>query len=245
MPTLASRQSLRREEEIALARRLIELQTLGPSAPTAAWNVAALEHRPTSVGCTLVAAETRTDKSFRIDIAEVSGLNSVAGALAAQCCLESLRRSRTADVTAANRHFLKHPAGEQAMLAAGALDFDTLDSTWTGVFAGLRPPIAVDSDGRVELLRGSGPFLGLTETTFPILHGRLPRGSRLFLLAGSGAGEVMTNLISALSESPGMALMEAVEKCGSQFVADLGSGLGLTLVGIERNALSVPARDVE
>ena len=176
MPTPASRQYLRRGEELALARRLVELQTPGSTAPTAGWNVAAFEHRPASFGCTLVAAENRTDKSFRIHIAEVSGLSPVAGALAAQCCLELLRRSRTADLTAVNKHFLRYPAGEQGMIAAGTLRFDSSDSTWTGAFAGLLPPIALDPDGRVERLRGSGPFLGLTETTFPILHGQFSDG---------------------------------------------------------------------
>ena len=245
MPTRDERQRRRHEEELALARRLVALHALGTAPPNAHWNLAAFEHRPASVGCTLVAAETAENSTFSIHLAEVSGLNPIAGTLAAQCCLEILRRTEGVDLVELNRYFFDQPPGERAMIAAGSLRFDAGDSTWQGSFAGMVAPILVDAGGGAELLRGSGPFLGLTETTFPILRGRLRPGARLILLAGSGAGEVLTDLLARLSKSTPSPPATQIGRLGSELVADLESGFGLTLVGIERTALPAPGANVE
>ena len=123
------------------------------------------------------------------------------------------------------------------MLAAGIVRFHPDEPTWIGSFAGLAAPISVNSDGRVKHLRGTGPFLGLTETTFPILRGTVEPGARLFVFAGSGAGE---RSIERFRAFPKEALNECVERIGRELAADLEPGFGLTLLGIERRALSAP-----
>ncbi len=245
MPTVASRQHLRREEELALARRLAELHRLDIASPNPGWNLATFEHRSASAGCTLLAVRSGEHSDLRIRIAEVSGLNPVAATLAAQCGLELLRRNRTGELGELNEYFLANPPGDHSMIAAGTLRFDAADSTWGGRFAGLHPPLAIHPDGGVEQLRGSGPFLGLTRTTFPIVHGRLRPGGRLLLLAGSGAGEVRTELLAHLMNAPPSPLDEFMRRLGSDLAADLEPGFGLSLIGIERNRLPVPGAELE
>ncbi len=245
MPTVASRQLLRREEELALARRLAELHRADAPAPNAIWNWATSEYRSTSAGCTLLAVQSAEHADLLIRIAEVSGLNPVAATLAAQCGLELLRRNRTGDLGELNEYFSANPPSDRAMIAAGTLRFDAADSTWVGRFAGLHPPIAIDSDGGVEQLRGSGPFLGLTRTTFPVVRGQLRGGGRLLLIAGSGAGEVRTELLAHLRNAPTSPLDEFIRCLGSDLAADLEPGFGLSLIGIERNRLPVPGAELE
>lgn len=245
MPTVASRQHLRREEELALARRLAVLHRVDAPAPNAVWNLATFEHRSASAGCTLLSVRSEEHSDLHLQIAEVSGLNPVAATLAAQCGLEILRRNRTVDLDELNDYFLANPPSDHAMIAAGTLSFDAADSTWSGRFAGLHPPLAIQPDGAVEQLRGSGPFLGLTRTTFPIVRGHLRFGSRLLLLAGSGAGELRTDLLAHLRNTPPSPLDDFIRRLGSDLAADLEPGFGLSLVGIERNRLPVPGAELE
>ena len=228
------RQRRRQATELALACRLAALHATKPPSINPRWTVAVFHHPAVSVGRTFVSTETDSDQSLRIRIAEVTGLGAVAGVLAGQCCLQMLNRAVGVDLVELNQHFSANPLGEDAMLAAGILRFHPKEPTWIGSFAGLAAPLSVSSEGRVELVRGSGPFLGLTETTFPILQGTVEPGTRLFVLAGSGAGERSADLIERFKASPKWALNECVERIGRNLATDLESGFGLTLVGIER-----------
>lgn len=234
MPTVASRQLLRREEELCLARRLrlLHLHRQPEGGPN--WNLASFHHSVDSVGCSLVGADVRSDSQLRVHIAEASGLTPVANVLAAQCCLEMLRRTGEADLIESNRDFFDPGWGEPAMIAAGNLRFEADGSNWCGSFAGLKPPISVEAEGRVELLRGAGPFLGLTETTFPILRRRLEPHARLLILAGSGAAEHSTELLDMLSRQTRSPIRAWVDELGSRLARDLEPGLSLLLLGIER-----------
>jgi len=229
------RQRRRHATELALAQQLTALHAAKPPAINPRWTVAVFHHPAGSVGCTFVSTETGSDLSSRILIAEVTGLGAVAGVLAGQSCLEMLNRAEEVDLVELNRHFSANPPGEDAMLAAGVVRFHPEEPTWIGSFAGLAAPISVSSEGRVELLRGSGPFLGLTETTFPILRGTVEPGARLFLLAGSGAGERSADMIERFNASPKWALNECMERIGRELAAGLEPDFGLTLVGIERS----------
>ena len=239
------RQRRQHATELALARQLAELRAAKPLAKNPRWTVAVFHHPAASVGCAFVSTQTDSDLSLRIRIAAVTGLGAVAGVLAGQCCLELLDRAEGVDLVESNRHFTANPPGENAMLAAGVLRFHPEDPTWIGSFAGLAAPLSVHSDGRVELLRGTGPFLGLTETTFPILRGTVEPGARLFLLVGSGAGERSTDSIERFKASLKWSMDECVERIGRELADDLESGFGLTLLGIERRALSTPSAVIE
>ena len=237
------RQRRRHATELAMAHRLASLHAAKPFAKNPRWTVAVFQHPAGSVGCTFVSTETDPDLSLRIRIAEVTGLGAVAGVLAGQCCLEMLDRAEGVDLVESNRYFSANPPGDETMLAAGILRFDPEYMTWMGSFAGLAAPISVNSDGCVEHLRGTGPFLGLTETTFPILRGTVEPGGRLFVLAGSGTGA--TDRIAGFGESPKWALGECVERIGRELAVNLEPGFSLTLLGIERRALPACGAEVE
>ncbi len=237
------RQRRRHATELELAHRLAALRAAKPFAENPRWTVAVFQHPARSVGCTFVSTRTDTDRSLRIRIAEVTGLGTVAGVLAGQCCLEMLDRAEGVDLVESNRYFSANPPGDDAMLAAGIVRFHPDEPTWIGCFAGLAAPISVGPDGRIEPLRGTGPFLGLTETTFPILRGTVEPGGRLFVLAGSGTGAA--DQIAGFGESPKWALGECVERIGRELAVDLEPGFSLTLLGIERRALPACGAEVE
>lgn len=233
MPTLDERQRLRHAAEQALARQLVDLHATEPMPRSDRWNVALFQHHHDSVGVTLVTTETRADSTLRIHLAEAAGSSVAAGVLAAQISLECLRRIDSPNLSSLNRHFLVHPPSEHALLAAATLCLNSEDATWCGSFAGLQAPTLIDPEGRIETLRGIGPFLGLTDTTFPLIRGTLTTGSRLLILAGSGStGRALPPL--PRSESIELGLAELVEQMGRELVVDLEPGFGLTLVGIER-----------
>jgi len=235
----------RLDGESALANRLAALHARPPAAASSNWNVALFHHAADAVGCALVATEIRADDSLRIDLADVGGLTPVAGVLAAQCCLELLRRTNGVDLVEANRYFLDGAVGEGAMIAAGTIRFDVETPTWDGSFAGLQAPIQIDAAGRIELLRGTGPFLGLTETTFPMLRGTLEPGARLIVLAGCGAAGRSTELLELLTMLRGSTLTDWIGEIGSRLAEQVEPGFGLTLVAIERIALPPAYADVE
>ena len=239
------RQRRRHATELALAHRLATLHAAKPLAKNPRWSVAVFHHPAGSVGCTFVSTQTDSDLSLCVRIAEVTGLGVVAGVLAGQCCLETLNLADGVDLVELNRHFSANAPGEDAMLAAGIVRFHPEEPTWIGSFAGLAAPISVDSEGRVEHLRGTGPFLGLTETTFPILRRTVEPGARLFVLAGSGAGERSAESIERFKAAPEWALDACVERIGRELAADLEPGFGLMLLGIERRALPACSAEVE
>ncbi len=233
MPTLDERQRQRYATEQSLARQLVNLHTSEPMPRSDRWNVALFQHHHDSVGVTLVTTETRADSTLRIHLAESAGISVAAGVLAAQISLECLRRIDSPNLSSLNRHFLQHPPNDHALLAAATLCLNAEDATWCGSFAGLPAPTLIDRDGRIETLRGIGPFLGLTDTTFPLIRGTLALGSRLLILAGSGStGRALTPL--PRSKTVELGLTELVEQMGRELVVGLEPGFGLTLVGIER-----------
>lgn len=240
MPALDERQNQRREDELALARRLTILHDAALRSGHPRWNLAAFAHHPDPVGATFLAAVTGADSDFHVHLAEASGLGLVAGVLAAECILELLRRDDASKFASLNRHFHLDPPGDRGLLAAGALHFRSEGLEWTGTFAGLQAPILVDDSGRVELLMGTGPFLGLTDTTSPTIRGLLHPGKRLFLLAGSGAGDQTPALCERLANTPNLPLAEMVERLGRELLPGLEPGFGLTLVGIERREYALP-----
>ena len=233
MPTLDERQRLRHAAEQALARQLVDLHATEPMPRSDRWNVALFQHHRDSIGVTLVTTETRADSTLRIHLAEAAGSSVAAGVLAAQISLECLRRTDSPNLSALNRYFLVHPPSEHALLAAATLCLNAEDATWCGSFAGLQAPTLIDPQGQIETLRGIGPFLGLTDTTFPLIRGTLLPSSRLLILAGSGStGRVLPTL--SRSEGIELGLGEIVEQMGRELVVGLEPGFGLTLVGIER-----------
>lgn len=235
MPTLDERLRQRHAAEQALARQLVDLHASEPMPPSDRWDVAVFQQHLDSVGVTLVSTETRADSTVRIHLAEAAGTSVAAGVLAAQICLECLRRTDSPNLSSLNRHFLQHPPSDHALLAAATLCLNAEDATWCGSFAGLPAPTIIDADDRIETLRGIGPFLGLTDTTFPLVRGTLTVGSRLLILAGSGStGRALTLL--PRTDGNQLGLTELVEQMGREMVVGLEPGFGLTLVGIERRS---------
>ena len=230
------RQREQRGVELALAGQLLDLRERNLRSPGGPIAVAAFQRRTDSAGVTLVALRSNSDGKLTIDIADVGGLGLVGGVLAAQCGLELLAGNEAVDLIGLNRHFLDRPSDESTMLAAAALEFEAGSLIWTGSFAGLPAPILVDDSGLVEILLGSGPFLGLAETTFPVVRGLLHPGKRMFLIAGADAGNLVPALCERLPMTLHLPLAELVERLGRELVADLEPGFGLLLLGIERKA---------
>ena len=226
----------RREEELALAEQLADLHERGMTLPESPIEVAAFRHRAGSAGVSLAAIRNGRAGTLQIDIADASGLGPVGGMLAALATLERLRQTATADLVGLNRHFLEHPPSDRAMLAAATLEFEIDGLEWIGTFAGLPAPILVDDSGLVEVLMGTGPFLSLTETTFPVIRGLFHPGKRLFLLAGADAGNLCPALCERLPETRHLPLRELVDRLGRELVAESEPGFGVLLLGIERRA---------
>ncbi len=249
MPAHDDRRRARHLEELALARRVSALHALGDPPSSGFWRTAAFEHRSDTAGVTLALTEVRPDSTFRIHIAEVSGTGLVAGVLAAQCCLSRLRQTGTVDLGRLNRDFLADPPAEEMLIAAGTLHLRSEEAEWTASFAGLQAPIAVDANGGVHALRGTGPFLGMTETTFPVHRGQLVEGARLFWIAGSGARALVPTFTQRLAKTNGVPLGDAVADLGEELLTDLEPGFGLVLLGIERRVplagLPAPGANVE
>ncbi len=223
-----------RDAELALAQQLADLRARGLRPPAGRIALAAFQHRADTAGITLADIRPATGGRLNIDIVDAGGLGLVGGILAAQCGLELLHRNETIDLVELNRHFLAHPTCESALLAAATLDFESDGLEWMGSFAGLPAPILVDDSGLVEILMGSGPFLGLAETTFPVIRGLLHPGKRLFLITGADAGNLVPALCERLPKTPHLPLDELVQRLGRELVAELEPGFGLLLLGIER-----------
>jgi|GEM_PF-2421126 len=223
-----------RDAEVALAGQLADLHERNLQSPAGPIAVAAFRHRADASGVTLAAIRADSANALSIDIVDAGGLGIVGGLLAAQSGLAILHRNETIDLVPMNRHFLAKPTVESAMLAAAALEFESDSLEWTGSFAGLPAPILVDDSGLVEILLGSGPFLGLAETTFPIIRGLLHPGKRLFLLAGANAGNLVPALCERLPKTFRLPMKDLVEQLGRELVADLEPGFGLLLLGVER-----------
>ena len=223
-----------RDAELALARQLADIHAYSLTPQGGPIAVAAFQHRADTAGVTLAAIRPGDGRGLRIDIVDAGGLGPVGGILAAQCGLELLHRNETVDLVGLNRHFLAHPTGESALLAAAALDFESDGLEWTGSFAGLPAPILVDDSGLVEILMGSGPFLGLAATTFPVIRGLLHPGKRFFLVAGADAGNLVPVLCERLPKTLHLPLDELVDRLGRELVAELEPGFGLLLLGVER-----------
>ena len=235
MQSSDGRQREQREVELALAGQLAELRARNFRVPSGAIAVSAFQHRA-DCGVTFAAIRPASTGGLRIDIVDAGGLGRVGGLLATQCGLELLAGDQAIDLIGLNRHFHEHPTGESTMLAAATLEFESDSLIWTGSFAGLPAPILVDDSGLVEILLGSGPFLGLAETTFPIIRGLLHPGKRLFLVAGADAGNLVPALCERLPKTMHLPLDKLVERLGRDLVADLEPGFGLLLLGIERKS---------
>ena len=247
MPTRDERQRRQHDEELDLARRLMVLPLSVASSTSSRWSVETFQKWPESVGATLVASETRPDSVFRIHLAQTYGPGLVARVLLTQCSLELLRRTEGVDLVPLNNYYLRHRPHDQSFVAAATLAFDRDEPKWSGSFAGIDAPVAVDALGRVIPNSGMGPFLGLAETTFPILSGQLPPGGRLFIVGGAGANHRMEMLREHLADTQNWSLTELVERLGRELTTELDPAFGFVLIGVERNGacLPLPAPDAD
>jgi len=193
----------------------------------------AVSHRPATHGSVDFHDAIVNDGSLTILLVNLAGLGTVTGTLAAGFVMVNLLRldvgnaKPTELMLKLNQRLLALPLPESAVVSATVARIDLNTGAVAVACAGLPAPVQVPTTGPASVWHGSGPFLGIAETTFPEVTGQLQPGEKLLLLGGTDAAERRPDVRAAASTIIALDAQAYVEALAEETLSETG---GYTLV---------------